>query len=121
MERVLTALCVFVALAGCYMPHPAPLYEGSIITHRALVDRPFEELGLVHAETWGPTLYWRTSAADLRDTVNKALVAEAEKQGADAIVDVEVRVENHYSFVLSLFIFGWEECHATGTAIRYTK
>ena len=121
MERILTTLCVIAALAGCYMPHPAPLPEGSIITHRKLIKRPYEELGLVHAETWGPTLYWRASAADLRDTVNKALVAEAQKQGADAIVDVEVRVENHYSFFAILFILGWEECHATGTAIKFTK
>jgi len=124
MERLLTALLALVLLTGCYLPHHARLEEGSIITHRRLVDRPFEELGIVHAETWGPTIYWRTSAADLRDAVAVALVKEAKKHGADAIIDVDVRVENHYSFLLPLplpIIFGYEECHATGTAIRFTK
>jgi uncharacterized protein YbjQ (UPF0145 family) len=121
MERLLIALCALVVIAGCQLPHQARLDEGSIITHRRLIERPYKELGLVHAEVWGPTLYWRTSAADLSRAVNKALVKEAKKHGADAIVDIEVRVENHYSGIIFILIFGWEECHATGTAIKFTE
>jgi len=121
MERLLKLLVIFMLLGGCYLPHKASLYGESIITHRKLVDRPYEELGLVHAEHWGPTLWWRLSAADLRKAVTEALVEEAKRNGADAVVDVDVRVENHYSTGLpTLFlIFGYEECHATGTAIRF--
>ncbi len=122
MARLLTILTLLM-LTGCYLPHKARLGE-TIITHRRLLERPYEELGLVHAETWGPTVYWRASAASLRKAVAQALVAEAKKHGADAVIDVDVRVENHYSGVCPVpvpFVFGWEECHATGTAIRFTK
>ena len=118
MERLLILIAALAVLAGCHLPHRAPLGE-SIVTHRTKVDRPYEELGLVHAETWGPTVYWRYSAASLKRAVTKALVAEAKKRGADAVIDVDVRVENHYCGILSIVIFGWEECHATGTAIKY--
>ncbi len=123
MERVLKTLLVLALVAGCYLPHQVRLGE-SIITHRSLLDGPFEELGLVHAETWGPAIYWRYSTASLQKAVREALVAEARRQGADAVIDVDVRVENHYSGIIPVpvpFIFGWEECHATGTAIRFTR
>jgi len=120
MERLLILLAALLALTGCHLSHKVPLGD-SIVTHRTLVERPYEELGLVHAETWGPTVYWRYSATSLKRTVTKALTAEAKKRGADAVIDVDVRVENHYSVILSIVIFGWEECHATGTAIKYKK
>jgi uncharacterized protein YbjQ (UPF0145 family) len=119
MERLLSALALVTALCGCYLPRHA-LLDDSFFMHRKLVERPFEELGLVHAEVWGATFYWTQSSADLQKAVGVALMAEASRHGADAVVDIDVRVENHYSGVISLFIFGWEECHATGTAIRYT-
>jgi uncharacterized protein YbjQ (UPF0145 family) len=73
----------------------------------------------VHAEYWGPSLYWRAFPTNLRKAVTAALVKEAKRHEADAVIDLEVRVESHYSALLLLFIFGWEECHATGTAIKY--
>lgn len=119
MERLLTALVLLMAVSGCYLPRHAVLND-DFFMHRELVKRPFEELGLVHAEVWGATLYWSQSSADLQKAAGSALMVEARKHGADAVVDIDVSVENHYSLLLSLFIVGWEECHATGTAIRYT-
>jgi uncharacterized protein YbjQ (UPF0145 family) len=119
MERLLTALVLVAAVSGCYLPRHAVL-DDEFFTHRKLVKRPFEELGLVHAEVWGATLYWSESTADMQSAVSIALMREARKHGADAVVDIDVRVENHYSLLLSVFIVGWEECHATATAIRYT-
>lgn len=121
MERLLKLLIILIVVGGCRLTHKARLFRDTIITHRELVERPYEELGLVHAEHWGMTLWWQSSSADLRKAVTEALVREAEKHDADAIVDVDVRVENHYSTGLPvlLLIFGYEECHATGTAIKF--
>jgi hypothetical protein len=122
MRVFAAAILVLSLAAGCYLPHHARV-GGSMISHRRLIDRPFEELGLVHAESWGMTIYWKISGASLQHAAAVALVAEATKRGADAVVDVETRVENHYSLLLPVplpVMFGWEECHATGTAIRFT-
>lgn len=122
MKRLLIVSITAVLLVGCYLPHQARLGE-SIVTHRLLVKRPFEEIGLVHAEVWGPTIYWQVSSADLRKAVRVVLIKEAKKRGADAVIDVDVRIENHYSLLIPVpvpFIAGYEECHATGTAIRFT-
>ncbi len=119
MARPLTLILLLLILPGCYLPRHA-LAGNKLLMHRELVKRPFEELGLVHAEVWGPSLYWTYTTAELQRAVSVALVREANRHGADAVVDIEVRVESHYSGILSIFIFGWEECHATGTAIKYT-
>ena len=119
MERLLTALALVMVASGCYLPRHA-LLEDSFFMHRELIERPFEEVGLVHAEVWGPSLYWTYTTADLQRAAGVALKTEATRRGADAVVDIEVSVESHYSGILSILIFGWEECHATGTAIKYT-
>jgi uncharacterized protein YbjQ (UPF0145 family) len=119
MERLLTVLALVLVASGCYLPRHAVLHD-EFFQHRRLVERPFEELGLVHAEVWGPSLYWTYTTAQLQSAAGVALRREAAKHGADAVVDIEVSVESHYSGILSVFIFGWEECHATGTAIKYT-
>jgi uncharacterized protein YbjQ (UPF0145 family) len=122
MRPLLAAIIVLSVSAGCYLPHHA-IVAGTMISHRSLIDRPFEELGLVHAESWGLTIYWKMSGASLQHAAGVALVAEATRRGADAVIDVETRVENHYSLLLPVplpVMFGWEECHATGTAIRFT-
>jgi uncharacterized protein YbjQ (UPF0145 family) len=122
MKRKAAAILLLLLATGCSMSHSARV-EGTIITHRELLTRPYEEIGLVHAETWGGTIYWRLSAASLQKAAAEALIKEARKHGADAIVDIDVRVENHYSGIIPIalltFIYGWEECHATGTAIKF--
>jgi uncharacterized protein YbjQ (UPF0145 family) len=50
------------------------------------------------------------------------LNSEASVMGANAIVDVQTKAENHYQFGIIVFIvpflFGHEEVHVSGTAVK---
>jgi hypothetical protein len=84
----------------------------------------YEVLGLVHCENWAGSMYWGSDTARMRQTLEE-LNSQATIMGADAVVDVQTKAENHYQFAVVVFfmpfIFNHDETHVSGTAVKYVR
>jgi len=84
--------------------------------------RNYMIVGLVHAQDWQPTMYWATREQGPQRAVS-LLEREAKRLGADAVVDVRTKSENHYQFAIVLilvpFVFCHEEWYASATAVKF--
>jgi len=83
--------------------------NGFIITEGDIADRPYDELGPVHAARGRGTFFDRQPT---RETVNIRLTEAAQRMGADAVV--RVRYSGR-----SVSAMSWGGMQADGVAIRY--
>lgn len=95
------------------------------------MDRPYEELGMVHAETWTTTLFYLIPFTSSLDSAQSKLREQANSLGADAIINIEAHVDNRtlggWLGMISgrgagiPFILGSSDYHVSGMAIKYEK
>lgn len=82
----------------------------------------YEVLGLVHCENWAGSMYWGSDTARMRQALEE-LNSQATIMGANAVVDVQTKAENHYQFAVIVFfmpfVFNHDEAHVSGTAVKY--
>jgi len=113
-----TLLLTMLALAGagCTLTHYTPLRKDFYITP-GTPDLNYEKVGVVHAEAWTPGLFYviSFSPSTCLDSAQEALIDEARKRGANALIGVRCYVETHMPY---LFIAGWMEYHLSGVAVR---
>ena len=116
MKRTLFLCLLALTLgAGCTLTHYAPLRRDFYITPGS-TDYNYEKIGIVHAEAWTPGLVYfisfspKTSLQSAQD----ALIDEARRRGANALIGVRCHVETHMPYI----IIGWFEYHLSGVAVR---
>ena len=117
MKRLITCAVLFGAFwqsaPSAQTIVAAPPYtsniNGFIITEGDIADRPYEELGPVHAARGRGTFFDRQPT---RESVNIRLTEAAQRMGADAIV--RVRYSGR-----SVSAMSWGGMQADGVAIRY--
>ena len=116
--RKLILLLALVALAstGCTLTHYVPLRKDFYITP-GTPDLNYERIGVVHAESWTPGFFYYISLSPSTslESAQNALVDEARKRGANALIGLRCHVETHMPY---LFVAGWFEYHLSGVAVR---
>ena len=115
---LVVAVAASIASGGCTLKHWAATPPDFLVTADS-IDRPYEALGMVHAEAWTAAYLYHYSiypSLDLEDAQDY-LLEEARSKGADAVVNAEVYVETH----MFGFVIGYIEYHMSGMAIRYKK
>lgn len=121
-------LCLAAALlGGCStMMYRTPAANDAGVEHLTAASlrqkhTSYEVKGLVHCERWSCSLYWQ-SRPELLGQVMDEFNGQVALLGANAVVDVQTKVENHYQFAAVIFsipvVFGHEEVHVSGTAIK---
>ena len=101
---------------GCTLTHYSPLRKDFYVTP-GTPDYNYEKVGVVHAEAWTPGLVYSISfsPATCLDSAQEALINEARKRGANAIIGVRCHVETHMPY---LWLAGWFEYHLSGVAVK---
>jgi hypothetical protein len=74
-------------------------------------------VGLIHVETWTPTLFCMNLGSASLSASQAEVVRQAEMLGADAVVYPRSHVEVRMPFPLP-FIVGWSEYHVWGMAVK---
>ncbi|OGL40330.1 MAG: hypothetical protein A3C43_00100 [Candidatus Schekmanbacteria bacterium RIFCSPHIGHO2_02_FULL_38_11] len=127
--KISVMLLSFILMYGCSFTHYANIGEGykPVILDR--VERPYEEIGVVHVETWTTTLFWLIPFISSLDKAYTKLHDDAGNMGADAIINVEAHVDNrtlggYMGFISGRgpgipFILGSTDYHVSGMAIKF--
>lgn len=125
---VLSGLAALL-LGGCSTTYVMQVPESQRLEHLTAAslkqkNKNYEVLGLVHCERWNGAMYWQSRPEMMRLALDD-LNAEASMMGANAVVDVQTKAENHYQFAIVLFffpfVFGHEEAHVSGTAVKVIR
>ncbi len=111
-------LCLFFCLtacllSGCTMTDVVQINTSDNIH---IPDRPYQNLGKVHAESWGIGFVYSAFLAGSPQQAKAAAEREARKRGADAIINPACYAETHMPL---LMLIGWKEYHFSGDAIKY--
>lgn len=128
--QIVSSCLATLMLAGCstatYLTPAANNMGVEHLTAASLKQKnvSYEVKGLVHCERWSSTMYWK-QRPDLMTQAMDEFNGHAAMMGADAVVDVQTKAENHYQFAVVVFfmpfIFGHEEAHVSGTAIKLNR
>jgi hypothetical protein len=110
----MVAACVLAQ--GCAMNHTT--VQGSTPKMvRVCPEEGQKPLGLIHVETWAPTLFCIKLGYASLSASQDEVVRQAEMLGADAVVYPRNHVEVRMPFPLP-FIIGWNEYHVWGMAVK---
>ncbi len=117
MKR-LVSLLILLTLAGtgCTFTHFTALRRDFYITP-GTPDLKYEKVGVIHAEAWTPGLIYLIpfSPSTSLDSAQNALIDEARRRGANAVIGVRCHVETHMPY---LWLAGWFEYHLSGVAVK---
>jgi len=109
MTRCLILASLLVLLgSGCAFTHVSKFGPEDPIV---IPDRPYTKVGKVHAESWGPGLFYFPLWGSL-DRAKRAALTRALEEGGDAVANPEGYVETHMA---NLMILGWAEYHFSVT------
>lgn len=112
---LLLVVLALIAGSGCTLTHYTPLRKDFYITPGA-PDFEYEKIGIVHAEAWTPGFVYLISLSPKTSltSAQEALIDEARKRGANALIGVRCHVETHMPYI----VVGWFEYHLSGVAVR---
>lgn len=116
---ILLSVCILLVMflaQGCSFQHSVTKGNTDKIV-RVYPEDGQKPLGMIHVETWSPTLFClKLGGASLAKS-QKEMVRQAKLLEADAIVYPKNHVETRMPFPLP-FIIGWEEYHVWGMAVK---
>lgn len=115
MRRALITGLFLVLCTGCTLTHYTPLRRDFYITP-GVPEYNYVKVGIVHAEAWTPGFIYLVSLSPgtCLDSAQEALINEARKRGANALIGVRCHVETHMPYIVA----GWFEYHLSGVAVR---
>lgn len=110
------AVAACVLAQGCAMKHTTDAGATSKMI-RVCPEDGQKPAGLIHVETWSPTLFCQKLGDASLSKSQAELVRQAEMLGAVAVVNPRSNVEVRMPWPLP-FIIGWEEYHVWGMAVK---
>jgi hypothetical protein len=118
MRQLIAIFCAGIAgvmMQGCAMRHTTEGASPKMV--RVFPEEGAKPIGLIHVETWSPTLFCQKLGGASLTKSQHEVVRQAEMIGATSVVYPRNHVEVRMPWPLP-FIIGWEEYHVWGMAVK---